>query len=643
MSQRVYEFGPYQLDASRCLLQRAGASVALTPKAFDILLALIECRGEVVSKDELMRRVWPDSFVEEGNLTYNISVLRKALGERAGEHQYILTVPGRGYRFVAEVSEAASASAEAAAAEANGALGTSAPRTTGINPTKATTATLPARIGQHRSGLAIVILTVAALLIVGVYLLIRGRAPNPVSVGGQDPIRTLAVLPLANGSGDSDTEYLSDGISESLINSLSQLPGLKVIARSSSFKYKGKEVDAQEVARALGVDAIVTGRVLQRGDALSISVELVDARDKTQVWGERYDRRATDLLAVQSEISGEIVRKLRLKLTPAEQRQLARRETVDPQAYELLLKGRFYWNKGGTENRKKAVEYLNQAIAVDPAYALAYAELSFRYGDLVAVGILDPKEFTPKAEAAAQTALELDDSLAEAHLARGKTKLAAWDWAAAEREFKRAIELNPNLDRARGLYAFYLSLMGRHDEAIAEGKRIRELDPLSPVVNWRIGYRLLLARQNDQAIEAAKKALELGQNYPDAHNLLGYAYAAKGQYREAIAAYQQAVRLGNNSPDTEIYLGAAYAKAGELKKARAILKQLEASQPYVSPGTLAALYVALGEHEQALASLERAYAAHDNQLQFLRVDPNLDPLRSDPRFQDLLRRVGLAQ
>jgi serine/threonine-protein kinase len=490
-------------------------------------------------------------------------------------------------------------------------------------------------IKQHTRG---VIVALAVLLAVGVGLiyLYFARPSNKT-------IDSIAVLPFANAGGDPEMEYLSDGISESLINSLSQLTGLKIMSRNSVFRYKGQEVDARAVGNTLSVQAVLTGRVVQHGDDLSISVELVDARDSSHLWGGQYNRKATDLLRVQSEISREIAETLRLRLTAGERQQLAKREAVNPQAYELLLKGRFYWNKGGTENGKKAVEYYQQAIAVDPAYALAYAELSLGYDLLVGNSILDPKEFRPRAEVAAYKALALDDDIAEAHLALAIIKLSAWEWAAAEREFKRAIELNPNLARARGTYALYLSLQGRHEQAIAERKRARELDPLSPIVNFGVGYSLLLARQNDQAIEAANRTLELDPNYPGAHNLLGYAYAAKGQYQEAIAAYQEGIRLGADSPDIQIELGAAYAKGGEREKARVILKRLEASKGYVSPVGLARLYVAFGELEQALASLERAYAMHDDQLEFLHVDPNLDPLRSDPRFQDLVRRVGLPQ
>jgi TolB-like protein/Tfp pilus assembly protein PilF len=450
------------------------------------------------------------------------------------------------------------------------------------------------------------------------------------------PITSIAVLPLVNESADQNMDYLSDGLSESLINSLSQLPQLKVIARSSSFKYKGVTADPPKVAAALGVEAILSGRVSQRGDNLLINVELVDARDNTQVWGEQYNRKATDLLQVQSEISGEIASKLRLRLTGGEQQQLVKRETVNPQAYEMLLKGRFYRSKGGMENLKKAKEYFEQAIVVDPTYAHAYSELSEICAFLVTSSVLDPKDFMPKAEEAARKALELDDSLAEAHLAMAGLRVLTWDWVTAERELKRAIELNPNLARAHRRYAFYLNIRRRHDEAYTEGNRARELDPLTPSFSW-----LTLQRRYDQALEGLKKALEMGQGNAFVYVQLGVSYAGKGQYAEAIAAYREAIKLGDDSPDTLILLGCAYAMAGEQDQAQAILKRLKARREYVSPGALAVLYVALGDPERALELLERAYVEHDNQLHNLAVHPHLDPLRSDPRFQDLLRRVDL--
>jgi len=493
-------------------------------------------------------------------------------------------------------------------------------------------------IKRHKRGALLALVALVAVTAAVVVYFAYSRYAGGSSAG---TIRSIAVLPFANTGGNPDAEYLSDGISESLINSLSQLPGVKVIARSSSFRYKGKEVDPQEVANALGVEAILTGRVLQRGDNLLISVELVNARDKTQVWGEQYNRKATDVLQVQTEISKEIAEKLRLRLTASARQQLAKSEATNPQAYELLLQALFYRNKGGSENEKKSIEYLNQATAVDPAYALAYAQLSEGYLRLVVQSVLDPKDGIPQAEAAARKALELDESLADAHYALANLKLNGWDWATAEREYKRAIELNPNLAKAHAGYSSYLSVMGRHEQAIAEIKRTRELDPLSPLGKAAVGERLRNARQYDQAIEALKKSLERDQNFPNLHRSLGRVYAAKGQYAKAIAAYQEAIRLDQDTSIMEIYLGAAYALGGERERAQAILKRLQTSNQYVSPAKLAVLYAALGERDQAFASLEKAYTARDLQMQFLGVDPDYDSLRSDPRFQDLLRRVGL--
>jgi eukaryotic-like serine/threonine-protein kinase len=492
-------------------------------------------------------------------------------------------------------------------------------------------------IKLHKRGTLMILAVLVAATIAIAYLAYSHYAGGS-RVG---MIRSIAVLPFTNVSNNPDTEYLSDGVSESLINSLSQLPGVKVIARSSSFKYKGKEVDPLEVANALGVQGIVTGRIVQRGDDLQISVELMDARDKTQVWGDRYDRHGSDLLAVQTEISREIAEKLRLRLSNGEQQKLAKHESVNPQAYELLLRGRFYVRKGGPENRKKAIDYYQQAISVDPTYALAYAELSASYTILYSGGILDPKEFMPKAEVAVHRALELDDSLAEAHNALANLKQTAWDWAAAEREYQRAIELNPNLATAHLFYSFYLMDMGRYDEAIAEATRSRELDPLSLRANVQIGITLAAARRYDESIESLKKTLEMDQNFPPPHFQLGCIYTAKGMYREGIAEYEQAVKVGDNSLTTQIYLGAAYAKAGERAKAQVILDRLETSEQYVSPTELSILYVALGQREQAFASLEKAYAGHDLQLGTLGVDASFDSLREDPRFKDLMRRVGL--
>jgi len=491
-------------------------------------------------------------------------------------------------------------------------------------------------IKRHKRAAAVVLAALVLAIVAAVFYYIY-------SSGRSATFTSVAVLPFANLSGDPNMEYLSDGVTESLINSLSQLPTLKVISRGSVFKYKGKEVDPQEVAKALGVQAIVTGRVLQHGDQLQVSVELVNASDKTQMWGEQFNRRATDALAVQMEISQQIAHNLRLRLTNADQQQLVKDAKVNPEAYEQLLKGRFYRAKVGPENLRKAVEYYNQAIAIDDKYALAYAQLADAYRLMGSNSYLDPKEAKPKAEAAASKALELDEGLAEAHYAIAAMRQNDWDWTGAEQEFKRALDLNPNLSRAHTGYAGFLRNMGRHDQAIVEIKRARELDPLATNANANVGYVLYFARQYGQAVEQLKKTLEMDKNFGFTHVALGYTYDAMGKYPEAIAEYEESLRLLGDNTSGECYLGYALAKAGRLKEAEALRIRLETTKEYVSPAELAMLYLGLGEKEQTLSALERAYTEHDLQMQFLAIEPHYDPLRSEPRFQELVRKVGLPQ
>jgi eukaryotic-like serine/threonine-protein kinase len=512
-------------------------------------------------------------------------------------------------------------------------------RSKGLNTAHAKSGTEPlvSRIKQHKRGAATILaLGLAAVAVVAYFSYF---APSSKAA-----IDSVVILPFFNASDDPNIEYLSDGISESLINNLSRLPQLKVIARSSSFKYKGQEVDPQEVARTLGVRAVVIGRVVQRGDQLQISVELDDTRDKTQMWGEQYNRKAADLLAVQSEISQQIAEKLRLRLTNAEQQQLINEAKANPLAYELVLKGRFYGGKDTREGLEKYVDYCNQAIKVDPNYALAFAGLADAYRSMGENGVRDPKEAMANAEEAASHAVKLDDTEAEAHKVLAQIKQDRWDWPGAAREFKHALELNPNFAAAHALFALYLSGMGQHAEAIAEMKRAQELDPIHIGVNGNEGPMLYNARQYDQAIAQFKKALELDRNVPTVHAYLGYAYAMKEMYAAAIAEYKEVIRLrGGEDSSTQIYLGYALAMSGQRNQALAILKQLQSDQTgNVSPAELAILYAGLGEKDQALASLERAYAEHDLQLQFLKVEPHYDSLHSDPRFTELVRKVGLT-
>ncbi len=458
-----------------------------------------------------------------------------------------------------------------------------------------------------------------------------------------EPIDSLAVLPLVNASHDPNAEYLSDGITESIINSLSQLPQLRVMARSTVFRYKGQEVDPIEVGNALDVRAVMLGRVLQVGDQLVIKTELVDVVDGAHLWGAQYNRQPADILAVQDEISGEIVQKLRLRLTGEDHRKrLVKRYTDDTEAYQLYLKGRFYTRKATREGLHRGIAYFDQAISIDPTYALAYSGLAEAYYGLSSAH-LPPKEAMPKARAAALKALEMDDTLAEAHASLGLVKVFYdWDWAGAETEYRRAIELNPGYASAHHWYGWYLALMGRLDQATAEMKRAQELDPLSLEITADLGLSFFFARQYELAIEQFRKALEMEQNFIWARFFMGWAYEQQGLIDEAIAEYQRAGQV-EEAMVIKAALGHAYAMGGRRDEAQAILAESgQASEhKHLSPYDCAIIHTALDERSEAFDCLEHAYENRSEALVWLKVDPRLDPLRATPQFIDLLRRVGL--
>jgi serine/threonine-protein kinase len=458
-------------------------------------------------------------------------------------------------------------------------------------------------------------------------------------------IDSIAVLPFANQNRAEETDYLVDGLTESIINNLTQLPNLRVIARNSVFRYKGKEDDLIGAGKALGVRAVVMGRVLQRGENLTVSAELVDVRDNKQLWGERYERQVADLLGVQREIAKEISANLRLKLSGADERRVTKHYTENTEAYQLYLKGRFYWNKRTGEALKKAIEYFNQAIEKDPSYAHAFAGMAEAYVVLPNFSVASPQDSAPKAKAAAKRALELDETLAEAHTALAYVLLNYyWDFREANREFQRAIALNPNYATAHQWYGngYLLAIMERFDEAIAEGKRALELDPLSLIVNSDLGQDYYFARQYDQAIEQLLKNAEIDPSFYTAHANLGMAYQAKGSFQEALAEYRRARELSDD-PIVLARLGYALAASGQRTGALQTLDQLKeiSKQRYVPAYGFAILYAGLGEKEQAFEWLERSYQDREPKLTRLKVDPLLDPLRPDPRFADLVHRVGL--
>ncbi len=418
------------------------------------------------------------------------------------------------------------------------------------------------------------------------------------------------------------------------------------MARSTVFRYKGQEVDPQAVGYDLGVLAVMTGRVLHLGEHLIVKTELVNVTDGSQLWGEQYDRKLSDIFAVQAEISQEITEKLRLKLSGEQKKRLTKRFTNNAEAYQLYLKGRYFWNKRTPEGLKKGIGYFNQAIDRDPGYALAYAGLADSYALLSGyISVLPPKESWPKAKAAAMKALEIDETLAEAHTSLAYVTMSYdWDWARAEREFKRAIDLSPGYATAHHWYSVYLRAMGRFDESIAESERAQALDPLSLIINMDAGLPYYYARQYDRAIEHYRKTLEMDANFGHAHFCLGWAYEQKGLHEEAIAELQKASELSGRSIGIMAALGRALAVAGRRREAQEILGELEeiSKQQYVFPYDMAIVYAGLGEPDQAFEWLGKAFAERDVGVIWIKVDPMLDSLRADVRFVDLLRRAGFT-
>jgi TolB-like protein/tetratricopeptide (TPR) repeat protein len=488
-----------------------------------------------------------------------------------------------------------------------------------------------------------VVATAVALLLVaaaGATWLYKSRASHG------ETIDSVAVLPFVNAGGDPNAEYLSDGITESLINSLSTLPHLKVMSRDSAFMFKGKDADAETVGQKLGVRAVLKGRVLQRGDELEISAELVDARDDSHIWGQQYSRKTSDIFALQGDLAREMTSMLRVKLTGDDEARMMKTPTANPEAYQDYLKGRFWWSKATEDGVNRGIGYFQQAIAKDPNYALAYAGLADSYTLLAGLAVARPREAFPKAEAAAAKALEIDNSLSEAHAARGFILgVYEWDLPGAEKEFRRAIELNPNNVNAHHIFGIILVHAGRLDEALNEEKRAVELDPLSPVASRAVGAVLVDQRKYDPAIEQLKKTLELAPTLGLALNDLATAYLLKGNYGEAISVSETALAnpIGKVAPLSS--LAYAYAVAGRKAEAQKILDQLGelSKQQYIQPRVIARICVGLGEKDKAFAYLEESLKDRSIETGFatINVDPTFDPLRSDPRFNDLVRRMNL--
>ena len=542
-------------------------------------------------------------------------------------------------RGTAPDSKDAAARNGAQAANANAAMGNAQTQTATARPTSSAEY-IVSHIKQHRRGFAA---GLAVLLLAAIgfgYWFYNHRLSKPAQ------IESIAVLPFVNASGNADVEYLSDGITESLINSLSQLPKLSVKARSTVFRYKGKDIEPQQVGSELNVQAVLNGRFVQRGDDLTLSLELVDARTGNQIWGEQYNRKLTDLVALQNEITRDVSQKLRMRLSGADAQKLTKNYTQNAEAYQAYLKGLYYWNKGPAPGYEKSRDYFQQAIDLDPSYALAYSGLALYYSFAAANGLLPPDENWPKAEAAANKALALDETLAESYNPLAAVKLYYYrDWPAAERYFRRGIELDPNFAEIHNHYALCLYLFGRNEEALTELQRAVELEPLSLRFSLQRARILFFIRQYDRAIDQFRKTLELEPNFALAHEGLGDAYEQKGMQREAIAEWANALTLSGEGEQASI-LERAYAASGFETAVRALAqKKLERLNEktgrgdYVPAIEYVTAYTRLGDKEQAFAWLTKAVEERNRFALEIKVNPIFDSLRSDPRFADLVRRV----
>jgi TolB-like protein/DNA-binding winged helix-turn-helix (wHTH) protein/Tfp pilus assembly protein PilF len=614
-NQHFYEFGPFRLEPSKRRLLRDGKTIRLTPKAFDLLLVLVEESGRTVEKDELLERVWAGTIVEENNLNQNITALRKSLGDSRQESQYIATIPGVGYRFVAPVKKEEFTQISKEDAK-------------GVVP-------------AGRRKLVPYALLIALLLVAAVagYALYTREKPRPA-------MSSIMVLPLENLSGDAAEEYFADGMTDALIGDLAQIGSLHVISRTSSMHYKGTNKSLPQIAGEINVDAVVEGTVQRSGNRVVVRAQLIHAATDRHLWVQTYTRDVRDVLELQSEIAQAIAREVQIQLTPGEQARLTARRPVQPKAYDNYLQGRYlYWNRRTEENLNKAIELFQNAIKEDASYAPAYVGLADCYNALsvVQVGALPPIEGRRRAEEAATKALELDSGLAEAYTALGYINHYNWNWNAAEQHFKRALDLNPNYANAHNFYASYLMSRGRIDESIAASNRARELDPFSLAISAQRGFLLENARRYGEAIEQLRAVIAMDPNHYQAYWTLGHTYAANKQLDEAIVAAEKAVGLSERAPGALGMLGLAYGLAGRKAEATKILNELlELSKTrYVTPAAFVNVYIGLGDKDQVFVWLEKAYAERSNYIAYLKVFPMLDSIRSDRRFGNLVGRVGL--
>lgn len=658
--KRVYEFGPFRLDPAEHVLLRDGEAVPLRPKEFDVLLALVGNHRHVLTKEELLETVWPNQFIEEGNLNRQISTLRRVLGDTSDEPQYVQTVPKVGYRFVASVREIVARDAVVVELRDQSSdlvierhtvarivtEEDEAKDVRDLEPVFEPAALLTTGKKERRiSRTQRLALSIAGVLLVSLTLaLVYSRnLRKPRETNAAPVVRSLAVLPFKPiGTADED-EYLGLGMADALITKLSGIREINTRPTSAVRKYGAKDQDPVAAGRELGVEAVIEGSVQRLGDQVRVTVQLISVRDRAPVWAEKFDEPYTNIFAVQDRISEQVAQALRVSVSSAEKELLTKHYTENSEAYQLYLKGRYFWNKRTGDGLKKGISYFNEAVEKDPSYALAYAGLADSYSLLSDYNELPPKQAYPQARKAVMRALELDEQLAEGHATLAFINTTYdWDWLGAEREYRRAIELNPNYETAHQWYAEYLSGMGRHEEALAEIRRAKEINPVSLIINAVEAWILYHARQYDAAIAQGQKVVEMDPNFAEVYEYLKRSYDQKGMFKEAISARQMRRRLGGFDAEmTPALREAATATSARVYWQKRLEQEMEESKRELNTAfDMAEIYAQLGEKDRALTWLVKAYEERYFMMMYLKVAPNLDPLRSDPRFADLLRRVG---
>src|SRR5215831_12102840 len=627
-------FGVFEVNLRAGELTKRGVRVRLQEQPFRVLAMLLDKPGELVTREELREKLWGRTVVDfDHGLNKAINKIREALGDSAENPRFVETVASRGYRFLADVTPIDATVDRPLAHETEAVASLANSRRVEL----ADVDLPPTKPSLHRASIGVV-LALAVVLAASLWWLFYPQSPSPAK------IHSLAVLPLESLSGDASQDYFTDGMTDALIADLGQISALRVISRTSVMTYKGVRKRLPEIARELNVEAVVEGTVLRSGERVRITAQLIKVPDERHLWAQSYEGELQDTLALQNSVARAIAEQIQVTLNPREEAALKKSKEVNPGAYEAYLKGRYFWNKRSGEGLGKAIDYFNHAVEVDPEYARAYSGLADSYalsGDWE-YGILSPQDAFDKAKTAATKALALDDNLSEAHTSLAFIQdLYDWDWVPAEKEYKRALALNPNYATAHHWYAWHLIVVGRNDEGIAELKRAESLDPLSLIISADLADALCIAHRYDESMQQSRKTIEMDPHFAVAHYQLGQALEQTHRHDEAIAEFRRAIELSGRNTTFESNLANAYAVSGRKEEATKIVEELEGRQGQGSStdASIALIYVGLGDTDHAIIWLTKAYQARFNPSILAR--PVFDPLRSDPRFQDLRHRIGL--